>query len=219
MIPASFDYHSPQSLEEALSLLQSHRDDVKVLSGGQSLLPLLKLRLGSAGHLVDIGRIPDLEYIRGGGRRPLDRRPHPRVGAGAVRADPNEISAAGGDRGGDRRSPGAQHGHRGRQPGAWRSGERSSGHHAGIARRGGGHGPQGQAHHSDRSVRHIDIPITPEKVWNILKGEGGGGVEGWRSWLRPVRRDRSHGPVRPARDWAGCVPLRRSAGRWRGRPR
>lgn len=67
MIPAPFDYHSPQSLEEALSLLQSHRDDVKVLSGGQSLLPLLKLRLGAAGHLVDIGRIPDLEYIREAG--------------------------------------------------------------------------------------------------------------------------------------------------------
>jgi carbon-monoxide dehydrogenase medium subunit len=64
MIPAPFDYHSPQSLEEALTLLQSHRDDVKVLSGGQSLLPLLKLRLGAAGHLVDINRIPDLEYIR-----------------------------------------------------------------------------------------------------------------------------------------------------------
>jgi len=64
MIPASFDYHSPHSLEEALTLLQSHRDDVKVLSGGQSLLPLLKLRLGAAGHLVDIGRIPGLDYIR-----------------------------------------------------------------------------------------------------------------------------------------------------------
>ena len=64
MIPAPFDYHSPQSLEEALTLLQSHRDDVKVLSGGQSLLPLLKLRLGAAGHLVDLGRIPGLEYIR-----------------------------------------------------------------------------------------------------------------------------------------------------------
>lgn len=63
MIPASFDYHAPQTLEEALSLLQTHRDDVKVLSGGQSLLPLLKLRLGSAGHLVDIGRIPGLEYV------------------------------------------------------------------------------------------------------------------------------------------------------------
>jgi carbon-monoxide dehydrogenase medium subunit len=64
MIPASFDYHAPQTLEEALALLQEHREDAKVLSGGQSLLPLLKLRLGAAGHLIDIGRIPGLEYIR-----------------------------------------------------------------------------------------------------------------------------------------------------------
>src|SRR5881227_1689265 len=64
MIPASFDYHSPQTLEDALALLQSHPDDAKVLSGGQSLLPLLKLRLGTAEHLVDIGRIPGLEYIK-----------------------------------------------------------------------------------------------------------------------------------------------------------
>jgi carbon-monoxide dehydrogenase medium subunit len=64
MIPASFDYHSPQTLDEALALLQGHSDDAKVLSGGMSLLPLLKLRLGSAGHLVDIGRIPGLEYIK-----------------------------------------------------------------------------------------------------------------------------------------------------------
>lgn len=64
MIPAPFDYHAPQTLEEALALLREHRDDAKVLSGGQSLLPLLKLRLGAAGHLIDIGRIPGLEYIR-----------------------------------------------------------------------------------------------------------------------------------------------------------
>src|SRR3954452_22107240 len=67
MIPAPFDYHAPQTLEEAFALLQSHgalSGDAKVLSGGQSLLPLLKLRLGSAGHLVDIGRIPGLEYIK-----------------------------------------------------------------------------------------------------------------------------------------------------------
>src|SRR5262245_41218228 len=64
MIPASFDYHAPQSLEEAVALLQQHKDEAKVLSGGQSLLPLLKLRLGAAGHLVDIGRIPGLEYIK-----------------------------------------------------------------------------------------------------------------------------------------------------------
>src|SRR5262252_8457749 len=64
MIPGSFDYHAPRTLAEAVALLGQHGEDAKVLSGGQSLLPLLKLRLGSAGHLVDIGKIPDLEYIR-----------------------------------------------------------------------------------------------------------------------------------------------------------
>jgi carbon-monoxide dehydrogenase medium subunit len=64
MIPGSFDYHSPRTLAEAVDLLGKLGDDAKVLSGGQSLLPLLKLRLGSAAHLVDIGRIPDLEYIK-----------------------------------------------------------------------------------------------------------------------------------------------------------
>jgi carbon-monoxide dehydrogenase medium subunit len=64
MIPASFDYHSPKTLSEAIGLLSQYRDEAKVLSGGQSLLPLLKLRMGSAGHLVDIGRIPGLEYIK-----------------------------------------------------------------------------------------------------------------------------------------------------------
>ena len=64
MIPGSFDYHAPKTLAEAIALLGQYGEDAKVLSGGQSLLPLLKLRLGSAAHLVDIGKIPDLEYIR-----------------------------------------------------------------------------------------------------------------------------------------------------------
>jgi carbon-monoxide dehydrogenase medium subunit len=64
MIPAPFDYHAPASLADAIALLQQHGDEAKVLSGGQSLLPLLKLRLASVSHLVDIGRIPGLEYIR-----------------------------------------------------------------------------------------------------------------------------------------------------------
>src|SRR5207245_11253311 len=63
MIPAPFDYHSPKTLSEAIGLLAQY-DDAKVLSGGQSLLPLLKLRLGSAGHPVDLGRTPGLEGIR-----------------------------------------------------------------------------------------------------------------------------------------------------------
>ena len=63
MIPAPFDYHAPATLADAVSLLRDIGSDAKILSGGQSLLPLLKLRMGSVGHLVDIGRIPGLEYI------------------------------------------------------------------------------------------------------------------------------------------------------------
>ncbi len=64
MIPSAFDYHAPGTLQEAIALLQQHGDEAKVLSGGQSLLPLLKLRLGYATQLVDIGRIDGLEYIK-----------------------------------------------------------------------------------------------------------------------------------------------------------
>lgn len=64
MIPAAFDYHRPGTLDEALKLLSSHGDEAKVLSGGMSLLPMLKLRLASFAHLVDINRIPGLDYIK-----------------------------------------------------------------------------------------------------------------------------------------------------------
>jgi aerobic carbon-monoxide dehydrogenase medium subunit len=64
MIPAAFDYHRPATLDEAVALLARHGDAAKVLSGGMSLLPVLKLRLGSVAHLVDIGRIPGLEYVK-----------------------------------------------------------------------------------------------------------------------------------------------------------
>jgi carbon-monoxide dehydrogenase medium subunit len=64
MIPAPFDYHAPATLDDALALLGRHGEGAKVLSGGQSLLPLLKLRLGQVEHLVDIGRIPGLDGLR-----------------------------------------------------------------------------------------------------------------------------------------------------------
>jgi len=64
MIPAAFDYHRPDTLDEALKLLKRHGDEAKVLSGGMSLLPMLKLRLASFAHLVDIGRIPGLDTIK-----------------------------------------------------------------------------------------------------------------------------------------------------------
>ena len=62
MIPPEFDYHAPASLDEAVELLGS-LDDPKVLSGGQSLLPMLKLRLASPANIIDIGRIPGLDGI------------------------------------------------------------------------------------------------------------------------------------------------------------
>jgi carbon-monoxide dehydrogenase medium subunit len=64
MIPAPFDYHRPSSLDEAIGLLTKHGEQAKVLSGGMSLLPTLKLRLGSFAHLVDINRIPGLDGIK-----------------------------------------------------------------------------------------------------------------------------------------------------------
>jgi carbon-monoxide dehydrogenase medium subunit len=57
MLPSRFEYHRPDSLEEALRLLSEHGDDAKVLAGGQSLIPVMKLRLAAPGHLVDIGRL------------------------------------------------------------------------------------------------------------------------------------------------------------------
>src|SRR5216110_1188369 len=66
MIPANFDYESPRTLSEALDLLSS-REDAKILAGGHSLLPAMKLRLAQPAMLVDIGRIGGLSYIRESG--------------------------------------------------------------------------------------------------------------------------------------------------------
>lgn len=58
-----FTYHRPENLPAALDLLAEHGDEIKVLAGGQSLLPILALRLGAPEHLLDIGRLPDLDRI------------------------------------------------------------------------------------------------------------------------------------------------------------
>src|SRR2546430_17561959 len=63
MLPAPFEYHAPKTMDEALGLLDELGEDAKVLAGGQSLIPLLKLRFASPGHLVDINRIKDLDFL------------------------------------------------------------------------------------------------------------------------------------------------------------
>ncbi len=67
MIPASFSYHAPASISDATALLAQYGDNAKILSGGQSLIPLMKLRLASPEHLIDINRIPGLDYVREAG--------------------------------------------------------------------------------------------------------------------------------------------------------
>jgi carbon-monoxide dehydrogenase medium subunit len=67
MIPASFDYQRAESADEAIALLTEHGDEAKLLAGGHSLLPLMKLRLASPSVLIDVGRLDDLRYIRDAG--------------------------------------------------------------------------------------------------------------------------------------------------------
>ncbi len=64
MVPAAFDYRAPTSLAEALTILEQHGDDAKVMAGGQSLIPLLKLRFASPALVVDIGRIGGLAGVQ-----------------------------------------------------------------------------------------------------------------------------------------------------------
>src|SRR6266536_936284 len=66
MIPASFEYYSPTSVDEAVALLREH-SDAKVLAGGQSLLPVLRLRLAAPESIVDIGKIDELRGVRDDG--------------------------------------------------------------------------------------------------------------------------------------------------------
>src|SRR5947209_14394775 len=64
MIPTQFEYVAARSLDEALTLLGKHKDDAKLLAGGHSLIPAMKLRLAQPQVLIDISRIKDLSYIR-----------------------------------------------------------------------------------------------------------------------------------------------------------
>lgn len=77
MIPAEFQYHAPTTVAEAVSLLQQN-DEAKIIAGGHSLLPALKLRLSQTPVLVDITKIPDLKRVF------VDRGSRIRIGAGVT---------------------------------------------------------------------------------------------------------------------------------------
>jgi len=67
VIPAAFDYQRAGSVDEAIGLLTDNGEDAKLIAGGHSLLPLMKLRLAAPSVLIDIGRIADLSYVQGEG--------------------------------------------------------------------------------------------------------------------------------------------------------
>ena len=74
MKAAPFSYHAPSSIDEVLAILREHADEAKVLAGGQSLVPLLALRLTRFAHLVDLNRVAGLDQITVGSDRPHRRR-------------------------------------------------------------------------------------------------------------------------------------------------
>ena len=80
MYPSAFDYSAPGTLDEALATLGELGDEGRVLAGGQSLIPMMKLRLAAPGHLVDINGVSELSYIR-------EENGHLAVGALARHAD------------------------------------------------------------------------------------------------------------------------------------
>jgi carbon-monoxide dehydrogenase medium subunit len=63
VIPGAFEYHSPTTLDEAISLLKQHSGDAKILAGGQSLIPAMRFRLAVPSILIDINRLGDLRYV------------------------------------------------------------------------------------------------------------------------------------------------------------
>ena len=64
MIPPSFDYHCPKTVSEAIELLTKFGDEAKILAGGHSLLPMMKLRFAEPANLIDLNKIPELRGIK-----------------------------------------------------------------------------------------------------------------------------------------------------------
>ena len=69
MIPGAFDYHRPATVDEAVALLSAHGDEGRLLAGGHSLIPMMKLRLANPAHLIDLARSAGSKESRRPGAR------------------------------------------------------------------------------------------------------------------------------------------------------
>ena len=108
MYPRAFEYRRAGSYPEAVSLLSELGEEARLLAGGQSLIPLMKLRLSAPRYLVDLNFIPETSYVRSNGSLCFGAMTrHAEI---AASADAAQDSHSPGLRRGRRRSPGAQHG-------------------------------------------------------------------------------------------------------------
>ena len=192
MYPASFEYHRAATVEEALGLLTRYKDDAKLLAGGHSLIPMMKLRLAQPKHLIDLGRVSGLSGIKEEGG-------HFVIGAltthyavessAAVKAEvPDAL------RGGraDRRPAGAQQRHRRRQRGPRRPGGGLAGRHARARRRDqGASGPKGA-----RTIKVDDFfkdlfttALGPDEILTEIRiPTGGHGGAAYMKYPHPASR-------------------------------
>ncbi len=208
MIPASFDYSSPKTLSEAISLLQQHGADAKILSGGQSLISLMKLRMAAPKHVVR-HQWHRRTLLRQGGRRiPHHRGADARGRRRRIEVGPRSISSARRHRGSDRRSSGPQPGYGGGESRACRSGQRPSGHHAGLCRLGRGNRAEWRAHgrhfrfftgiftttlQPDEILTEIRVPVPQTRVPVSQSGEKVGRLSGGSRGLIDHARRRQRG--------------------------
>ena len=147
MKPAPFSYHSPATVEETLAVLADLGADGKVLAGGQSLIPILNMRLSSPPHLVDINRVGRAGH-RGRGRRPAGRGARPARPGGTRRSGTPILPAAfaGACAGGAPGHPQPRHGvrrPRPRRPGQRATRRPAAGRGVGRGRKGGSAGARG----------------------------------------------------------------------------
>ena len=102
MIPAEFDYTAPETLEDAIAALVDGGEDAKLLAGGHSLIPLMKLRLAAPSLLIDLRKVPGLHGVRAPERALADRRADPAPQARVLARARRRLQG----RGDDRRSAG-----------------------------------------------------------------------------------------------------------------
>ena len=239
MKPAPFEYHVPDTAAEAAALLAELGDEAKVLAGGQSLIPMLALRLAGFDHLVDIGRIAELKGIERRDGSPADRgRHHPGRGRGQRRGGGGRPPADAGHAA-HRPLPDPQPGHARRFGRPRRPGRRVPGRRAGARRHHGGGLAPGRRTIAGRATSSTACgrtTIAPDEllvgvsfpVWTGRRGFAVRGVRPPPRRLRHRRRRRGrrarrrrphptqrHRPDRPRLDPRAGRPAR---GRAAGRP-